>query len=222
MNELRSSAAHVFVDSLDDPVLDDADDHHVRRVLRVRNGSTLTVTDGNGRWRQATVDPNGVHAVGEVWSVPTPAACVVVTAIPKGDKPELIVQKLTELGVSEIVFVTCARSVVSWSDDRAERHLQRLRRIAREAAMQSRRVTLPSIRCSTLADEASSALAASPGAAPISGACRRVLIGPEGGLTADELGRCAGTVGLGDTILRVETAAIAAATMMMLGPTPPG
>ena len=73
------------------------------------------------------------------------AACTVAFAIPKSDRPEWIVQKLTELGVARIVLLHAERSVVRWEPDRADRHVARLRRVAVEALEQSRGIWLPDI-----------------------------------------------------------------------------
>ena len=51
ISALRNSAAHVFVDSIDAPVLSDVDAHHLLRVLRVKSRDVVTVSDGGGRWR---------------------------------------------------------------------------------------------------------------------------------------------------------------------------
>ena len=64
-------------------------------------------------------------------------------ALIKGGRPELVVQKLTELGVDAIVPFTAEHSVARWDANRATRHIERLRRVAREAAMQSRQVRIP-------------------------------------------------------------------------------
>jgi 16S rRNA (uracil1498-N3)-methyltransferase len=140
----------------------------------------------------------------------------VATAIPKGDRVEWMVQKLTELGVSEIVFVDYARSVVSWKGERAERQLGRLRTVAREAASQSRRVWLPTLRGPVAFAEAAAipeaALADPDGESRTDFAA--VLIGPEGGLTDEERRLCRRAVSLGPQILRIETAAIAAAALI--------
>ncbi len=63
----------------------------------------------------------------------------------KGDRPEWAVQKLTELGVDRIVPLVAARSVVRWTGDRGAAVVERWRRVAREAAMQSRRAWLPAV-----------------------------------------------------------------------------
>ena len=66
-------------------------------------------------------------------------------ALTKGDKPELVVQKLTELGVDRIVPFVAERSVVRWDDDKAARNVERWRAIAREAAAQAHRPWLPEV-----------------------------------------------------------------------------
>ena len=56
-DELRRASAHVLVDDVESPSLSDADAHHVFRVLRVRDGETVTVTDGAGNWRVCAAIP---------------------------------------------------------------------------------------------------------------------------------------------------------------------
>jgi 16S rRNA (uracil1498-N3)-methyltransferase len=217
---LRESAAHVFVESLEVPDLSSDDAHHLQRVLRIRPTDVISVSDGHGRWALARCAGGAVTLEGEIVEEPARAAvtpATVVTAIPKGDRPELIVQKLTELGIDEIVFTTTVRSVVRWDAQRAEGQLARLRRISLEAAMQSRRVRLPSVSLRTWTEVvATDGLAiAEPGGDPVDATVRAIAVGPEGGLTADELGACPRQVTLSDHVLRVETAAIAAAVLLM-------
>jgi 16S rRNA (uracil1498-N3)-methyltransferase len=133
-------------------------------------------------------------------------------AIPKADRPEWIVQKLTELGVDRIVWLHAERSVVRWDDQRAAKHRARLHRVAVEAVRQCRRVTVPAIdgpvpAISFLAE----AIAAEPGGRPDDGRDRVVAIGPEGGWSERELAAAVDQVSLGSTVLRVETAALVAA-----------
>jgi 16S rRNA (uracil1498-N3)-methyltransferase len=139
--------------------------------------------------------------------------------VPKGERPELIVQKLTELGIDRIVPFTAARSVVRWDAERAARHIDRLRRVSREAAMQSHRMWLPIIDELRTFDEVAAlpgaALAEAGGGPPTLGR-PVVLIGPEGGWTGDEVGVGLPCVGLGRHVLRAETAAIAAAAALGL------
>jgi 16S rRNA (uracil1498-N3)-methyltransferase len=134
----------------------------------------------------------------------------------KGDKPELVVQKLTELGVDRIVPFFAERSVVRWDEARAQRNLERLRRVAREAAMQSRRLTLPALTdvASVASIGAQGFVRADRGGAPLSLRSPSIAIGPEGGWSDDERTSMPDSVGLADTVLRAETAAIAAAAVL--------
>ena len=129
-----------------------------------------------------------------------------------------IVQKLTEIGIDEIIPLTPTRfSVVKWDAARAEKLLERLQRVAREAAMQSRRVWLPKVCGVTpLASVLTqySASLAEPGGKPVDGNDRCVVIGPEGGFAPEELEQCTKRVSLGESILRAETAAIVAGALM--------
>jgi len=217
---LRESAAHVFVESLGAPELSPDDAHHIERVLRVRPTDRITVSDGAGRWASGRVadgvvalEANVIAVVGRTGS----DRRAVVCATPKGDRPELIVQKLTELGIDDIVFTTTTRSVVRWESRRAEKQLARLRRIAREAAMQSRRVWLPTVTLCEWSDVVSMAdvALAEPSGADVDATVRAIVVGPEGGFTDDESSACSRRVALGDQVLRVETAAIAAAVLLM-------
>ena len=210
---LRRAAAHVLVEDVATPELDDASGHHVFRVLRVRDGETVTVTDGRGRWRVCrcsggTIEPDGE----EQFQPPATNPLTIAFAVPKQDRPEWIVQKLTELGVDTIVVVHAERSVVRWDGERAIRHMAKLQRVAIEAMQQSRRVWLPTIVGPTPASELLPvAAAAEPGGRDIGPADRIVAIGPEGGWTPSELDLADAKVSLGPTVLRVETAALAAA-----------
>ena len=215
---LRSAGAHVLVDDLDAPVLADAELHHVFRVLRVRPGETVTVTDGGGRWRPCRATDGAIEPTGEVHRVARRDLPITVAfSIPKHDRPEWIVQKLTELGVDRIVLLHAERSVVRWDGDRAERHLVKLRRVASEALQQSRGVWLPEVTGPVPATEVLPTVAAAePGAPPLAAEHTMVAIGPEGGWSPAELAAAATTVSIGSTVLRVETAAIVAAARMIM------
>jgi len=213
------AAAHVFVEDLEEPGLDPDDAHHLARVLRLRAGEAVTVYDGRGAWRPCRWTGTGVEAAGEVLRVPDPEPPLVVAfAVPKGDRPEWVVQKLTETGVDRIVLLRTEHTVVRWEGERAARHLSRLRRVAREAAMQSRRLWLPVVEgVVPLADlEASVAgpvALAHPGGQPVSLGRPVVAVGPEGGWSAQELSDHE-LVDLGPTILRAETASLSVGILM--------
>lgn len=222
---LRRSAAHVVVSNVEAPELDEAAHHHVFRVLRVGEGDIVSVTDGRGGWRLCRAVTGavtgavggGVEAVGPVEVEGLPAVPFTIgVAIPKMDRPEWIVQKLTEIGVDRIVLLHAERSVVRWDEARAAKHLAKLRRVAVEAVQQSRRVVVPELvgpvaAMAFLPD----ALAAEPGEHPdhdeYPTGYHSVAIGPEGGWTDRELAAAAGKLSLGPNVLRVETAALVAA-----------
>lgn len=228
------AAAHAFASALEDNVtLDGASGHHLSRVRRLRSGELVTVADGNGTWRPYTVTavrPGAVelHAGGEPVVEPRlEPALAVAFALTKAGKPDLAVQKLTELGVDRIVPLQSRRSVPRWGTgtDRAGTAVARLQRVAVEAAAQSRRARLPVIEGPRpVAD-----LHGHPGlvvADPAGDDVERVpeppdgewmlVIGPEGGLDTDELAALGATARLriGPHVLRAETAAIAGASVL--------
>jgi 16S rRNA (uracil1498-N3)-methyltransferase len=215
---LRRSAAHIWVEDIDAPVPDDETSHHLRRVLRLRDGAAVTVTDGAGSWRPCRIVSQGVDAVGPVVTEPPPRwPITILAAAPKGDRAEWLVQKCTEVGVDRIVVVTAERSVMRWDDDRAERRLERLRRIAVDAALQARRVWFPDVDGPVPASGVlPSTVVAEPGGRPLAARDATIAIGPEGGWTPRELGLAADCVELGRTVLRVETAAVVAATRLVV------
>ena len=219
---LRRSAAHVIVGDVDDPELDEPSRHHVRRVLRLRDGEVVTVTDGAGSWRPCVLAGDALEATGAIVSVGRPAwPATIAVAPPKGDRLDWLVQKCSEIGVDRLVLVSAERSVVRWDAERAGRHLDRLRRIAAESAMQSRRVWVPEVAGPVpAADVLASAVAAEPDGRPLAPHDRTVAVGPEGGWTAAELDLATDRVSLGDTVLRVETAAVVAATLLVAGSRP--
>lgn len=208
----------VFVEDLGAPVLADDDHHHLARSRRLRSGDPLIVADGSGWWRRARFAGLEPELAGAPVAEPEPPFPVAVGfALVKGERPELVVQKLTELGVDRICPFTAARSVVRWDADRQAGAAARLDRVAREAAMQSRRARIPVVEpMSTFA-----ALAAEPGA------CRAdrggvapsvdwplVLVGPEGGWDDSERDAALPVVALGTGVLRAETAAITAGALL--------
>lgn len=216
MTDPVSAAAHVFVDDLDRPELHPPDRHHLERVLRLRPHDAVTVCDGRGAWRPVRFGPSLV-VDGPITSDGPPVVRLGVgMALLKGDRPELVVQKLTELGVDRVVPMVAARCVVRWDAAKAARHVERLRRVAREAAMQCRRTWLPEIGAvrpfAAVAAEPGACLAAAGGGPP-SLDRPLVLVGPEGGWAPEER-TAAPAVDLGPHVLRAETAAIAAGALL--------
>ncbi|MGZ4445187.1 MAG: 16S rRNA (uracil(1498)-N(3))-methyltransferase [Nocardioides sp.] len=226
----------VTVGSLVEVTGDEA--HHAVAVRRLRVGERLVLTDGVGTSVTGEVAGTGKRlftlTVDEVTVTepPTPAL-VVVQAIPKGERGELAVEVLTEVGVAEVVPWAASRSVAVWKGERAAKSLAKWRSTAREAAKQSRRAWFPTVSemASTtevaeivasaslavvLHEEASVPLASL--AVPASG--RVVLVvGPEGGLSEEEVAAFvaagASSVRLGSEVLRTSTAGVVAAAALL-------
>jgi len=220
------AAAQVFVADPERPLVAEEDVAHLLRVLRLRAGEPVVVADGAGRYRLTRVTGSAegdavLEPDGPVLEDPAPSRPVTVAFVPvKGDRPEWVVQKLTELGVDRIAVLRSGRSVVRWEGEREERSLGRLRRVAREAAAQSRRARVPAVEGVWSLAAAVDALRpevlrlAHPGGAPLDGAVSAVAVGPEGGWDEDELAGAGPPVGLGAGILRAETAAVAVGTLL--------
>jgi 16S rRNA (uracil1498-N3)-methyltransferase len=226
-----AAAAQVFVDDPGRPILSNEDTHHLGRVLRLRDGEEVIAADGHGHWARtawrtgAALEPlttgTGVGGDGAVQSeARTDPALTVAFAPVKGERPEWVVQKLTELGIDRIVPLRTERSVVRWTGTRGQATVEKLRRVAREAAAQCRRVWLPEV-CDTLpfADLAALGGPGEVGLAQLSGdrptlAQRVVAVGPEGGWSTEELASGLPTVGFGLSVLRAETAAVTAGALL--------
>lgn len=225
------AVAHAFVAALDEDVLlDDEAGHHLSRVRRVRAGDVITAADGHGRWRPyaiTRVEPGAVELQARDAPVDEPhlePGLVVAFALTKGAKPDLVVQKLTELGVDGVIVLAARRSVPRWDDERAGAAVARLRRIAREAAVQSRRARVPAVDGVQPVPELRirpGLVVADPGgdeawAVPAPPGGEWVLVvGPEGGFDPDEAGALEGPrLRLAPHVLRAETAAIAGAAVL--------
>lgn len=212
------------------------DGHHAADVQRLRTGEELVLGDGRGGVMKAEV--RGVHrgsvdlVLGERTFQPAyDPRLVVVQGIPKGDRGELAVQAMTEVGVDEIIPWAAARSVARWRGDRGVRSRDKWVSTAREAAKQARRAWLPviggdpdstttqvagRIRGATafvLHEEATDRLTTAelPGSGDIV-----LIIGPEGGVADTELAAFerARPVRLGNEILRTSTAGVAALALL--------
>ena len=212
--------------------------HHAVAVRRLRVGEHVVLTDGRGVSVRGVVASTGkrVFAViaEEVVTAEAPnPEVVVVQAIPKGDRGELAVEVLTEVGAARVVPWAAARSVAVWKGERAAKSLSRWRSTAREAAKQARRPWFPEVDemattaevealvagadlAVVLHEEATGSLATVD--VPASGRIV-VVVGPEGGLTDDEVAAlvAAGAVSvrLGTEVLRTSTAGLAAVSALL-------
>ena len=232
------AVAHVFVDVERDDLhggvawsVEGDDGHHLQRVRRLRVGESVTASDGRGVWRLCTVDEVGdgrvvLRPAGPVTLEPPLGPRIAVAFAPaKGDQAGTVVHQLVELGVDRVMPVTLRRSVVRWEGARGDRALDRLRRVAREAAMQSRRARLAEV----VAGGPLESLSAHPGllvadregvTAPRLGTPEGgdwlILVGPEGGFDPQERPFLAGAARLavGPHVLRAVTAPVAAAAAL--------
>jgi 16S rRNA (uracil1498-N3)-methyltransferase len=212
------TAPHALVVNLAQPELSEEDVHHLTKVRRLRDGDVLSVTDGCGSWRWCELGGTLLEPLSESEFVPAPVSGLSVGfALVKGSKPELVVQKLTELGIDNIMPFVADRSVVRWDDAKIDRNHDRLVKVSREASMQSRRVWLPTVSQPTAFAElvaTKSPVRADRDGVQLTTEHTTVLIGPEGGWSETEAASCP-SVALGTTVLRAETAAITAGVLMV-------
>jgi 16S rRNA (uracil1498-N3)-methyltransferase len=222
-------------------VVDGSAANHIARVLRLRGGDALTVFDGSGGEFGARIEElrkdTVVVAVEEHRPLDreSPLPLTLVQGISRGERMDWVIQKATELGATRIVPVFTKRSVVRLDEKQAERKLQHWRAIAVAACEQCGRNRIPDLAAPL---DYFDALATGTHAHPTSptrlllsptgdlrindledvGNGITVLIGPEGGLedVEQEAAIAAGfqAVRLGPRILRTETAAIAALTII--------
>ena len=215
---------------------------HVVRVLRLRTGSPLTLFNGEGgefaslitraQGEKVEVDIGAHHSIDRESTRPL----LLLQGVARGERMDLIVQKTTEVGVTHILPVRCYRSVVQLENDRAQKRREHWRSVAIAGCEQCGHNRLPVIEpVQSLSDALASLQTQAHGSASLRGlvdpdatqgpaewlrsstpstAAVALLIGPEGGLEADEiaLARHHGFLGirLGPRILRTETAALAA------------
>jgi 16S rRNA (uracil1498-N3)-methyltransferase len=212
--------------------------HHAVAVRRLRVGESVVLTDGAGLSVVGEVASTGKRVftvtVTTVSSAPEPVpAFTVVQALPKGDRGELAVEVLTEIGVSTIVPWAASRSVAVWKGERAEKSLAKWRATAREAAKQARRSWFPSVAPLAATPDVAALVASADVAVvlheeattPLSAVALTedgsvlVVVGPEGGLAPEELAafESAGAVSvrLGAEVLRTSTAGLAAVSALL-------
>ena len=229
LERIETGAARVW--------LEGPENHHLARVARIRAGESVWLFDGDGRRFQAEVEEVGrdrsrLRLVGPAEEPPPGLGIVLGQAVIKPANMDLVVRKAVELGATTIVPLVTARSLPGPPGDRGSK-VERWRKIALEAAKQSRRAAPPAIEPPRTLDELVARYRAGRrlrlsecGGVPlrdvVSGPGRPeavvLLTGPEGGWTEREEKalEAAGfeAVSLGRTILRAETATIAALGMI--------
>lgn len=237
-HELAATAAEVPVGL---PL--SADDlHHALAVLRLGVDDEIVAVGADSRaWvvRITRADPAGLEGIAcrQLPSVRT-SRVTLVQGLAKGDKLDLVVEKVTEIGVEAVLPVAFARSVVKLDAARAAKRGERLRRVALAAAKQSQRTCVPTVHDPITASGLPGHLAVfdlvlvawedASGDAPGIGdalaaadaprdARIAIVVGPEGGLTTAEVDALVSagaiTVSLGATVLRTETAGILSAAL---------
>lgn len=212
--------------------------HHAVAVRRLRVGERVVLTDGAGTSLTGTVVATGRRRLtvtaDDVGTSPEPdPAFTVVQALPKGDRGELAVEVLTEVGVATVVPWAAARSVAVWRGERAVKSLARWRSTAREAAKQARRAWFPEVADLASTDEVLALVAAADLAVVLHEGAETalasveppargrvvVVVGPEGGLTEDEVASLTAAGGhavrLGAEVLRTSTAGVAAVSALL-------
>jgi 16S rRNA (uracil1498-N3)-methyltransferase len=221
----------------DEFTLDGPEGHHAATVQRLRVGEVLTLSDGQGGAATAVVTATGRGALElriqqRRYEPAADPRFIVAQGIAKGERGELAVQAMTEVGVDVIIPWPASRSVVRWHDERGERSHQRWVDTAREAAKQARRAWLPVVakpeptslvtaraagaaQILILHEAAASSLATV--ALPASGDIL-LVVGPEGGIASDELASFLAVGGvpvrLGPQVLRTSTAGVAALAVL--------
>jgi len=219
----------------DELTLDGAEGRHAAVVRRIGPAERIRLTDGRGAWAEGPViaaSKAGVTvAVDLRGSVPAAAPrLVVVQAVPKGERAELAVEMLTEVGVEVIVPWNAERSQFRANPERVEKMLVKWRAWAFEASKQSRRAWFAEVAPVASTAEVAELLASAAlpvvlheeATIPLAGLDVPasgdvvIVIGPEGGIAPAELKTFnVEPVLLGDTVLRTSTAGVAAAAALL-------
>ena len=224
-------------------LIDGSDYNHIKNVLRMKVGEQFIVSDsGNSHLCELNSFEKDfclAKVLEENYlTTELPIKIRLFQGLPKSDKLELIIQKCVELGVSEIIPVEMARSIVKFDQKKKAQKTERFQAIAESAAKQSKRNVIPTIKDAVNLNEAlklaeDSDLILIPyenekGMSETKSALEKikrgitvsVFIGPEGGFDEKEVEKIIATNGisisLGSRILRTETAAITAVAMLML------
>ena len=203
------------VDDVERPVLDKDTEHHLRKVLRAHDGEEIVVTNGRGSWALARVLPGGLALESAVYLDPAPRETTIYLTPLKGDRSEWAVAKATEVGITRVVPLISERMVVKFKGEIREKILSRWKRVATEAASQSRRTYDVIIdEAVKVADVPESVAVADFAGSGNWGDLHSVAVGPEGGWASEEWASGRRRVGLGPSVLRAETAGIVAASLL--------
>ncbi|MHC8422830.1 16S rRNA (uracil(1498)-N(3))-methyltransferase [Streptomyces sp. NB004] len=221
-------------------VLDGPEGRHAVSVKRLRAGEDVVLTDGRGHWAEGVVkaaEGKDRLVVMDLETVqeepPEQPRITVVQALPKGDRGELAVETMTEVGVDAIVPWAASRCITQWKGERGLKALGKWRATAREAGKQSRRVRFPDVADVATSKQVAALVAAADFAAvlhesgdePLAAAELPaagdivLVVGPEGGVSPEELALFAEAGArpyrLGRSVLRTSTAGTAATAALL-------
>ncbi|MEV8315596.1 16S rRNA (uracil(1498)-N(3))-methyltransferase [Streptomyces sp. NPDC059900] len=220
-------------------VLDGPEGRHAVSVKRLHAGEDVVLTDGAGRWADCVVtgtegkDRLIVRMDSVREEAPEEPRITVVQALPKGDRGEVAVETMTETGVDRVVPWSASRCITQWKGERGLKALGKWRATAREAGKQSRRVRFPEVADAASTKQVAALLAGADfaavlheeGSEPLAAAELPatghivLVVGPEGGVSPDELAAFAEAGAkpyrLGRSVLRTSTAGTAAAALLL-------
>jgi len=221
-------------------ITDSHEIHHIKDVLRLKKGSSIQIFNGKSQQADAVIEQINEIAIhvsikGVKQGQEGSAKIILACAPPKKGKFEFIIEKCTELGVDEIIPLKTKRTEVIFSEDKMSAKISRFKAVAVNAAKQSKRTKVPHIHPMTSLSQVLQAL--DPGAVHLFPSLHNhskhisdvllkvgknspvtIFIGPEGDFSPDEVELaikhgCV-PVTLGDTVLKVETAAIATVALV--------
>lgn len=222
-------------------IIEGEDVKHISKVLRCRIGEELEVCDNNNNeyiCEITNIDKNQVELnILEKVDIQRESdlKIKVYQGLPKGPKMEMILQKLTEVGVDEIILVQTKRTVVKVDDKKEDKKLERWERIIYEAAKQSKRGKIPTLRGvltfkEALADMKENDFNIAPYENEKTKSIKQaikgvninnigIFVGPEGGFEETEIEAIEDiggqSVSLGPRILRTETASLVASSIVL-------
>jgi 16S rRNA (uracil1498-N3)-methyltransferase len=219
--------------------LDGPEGRHAVAVRRLAAGERIVLTDGQGAGvagEVASVEGKDALLVEVSAVLAEPEArprIIVVQALPKGDRGELAVETMTEVGVDVIVPWAASRCITQWKGERGAKSLAKWRATAREAGKQARRLRFPEVGevmttrqvAGLLGGAALPAVLHEEGAEPLAVAPLPedgdivLVVGPEGGIAPEEIDAFASAGAkpyrLGPSVLRTSTAGVAAAALVL-------
>lgn len=237
----------VFLSELADPlpavgatvVLDGSEGRHAATVRRIGSGQRVIIADGAGRGIRGTVIAAGkstidVEVTETLAAEEPPLRITVAQALAKGDRSDIALEMITELGASRIIPWQASRSIVRWQGDRAAKSQARWVGTVREATKQSRRLRIPAVdpvastkQLATMIADHQLTLVLHEEATlrfadlrlPDHGSIM-IIVGPEGGIAPDELDAFAAAGGrpvlISNGVLRTSTAAAVAMAGILL------